>query len=558
MNRRFLLFLCGVFFSCASQNPIAKKIDYSDTASVLYETERTENLLTEGKILEALSKAKNLMKNAKGLFQVEAVYKKSLNKAQEEFAAFVKNADWEKALIYFRSLRAAENTPKTITEDEIKKHQAAAWLKNGWRVLSDLNKSGKSVSEHNTPSSKAVAEMIKGTVTVIADKGMKIERGVGYADRMMGSGFFIDEKGHFITNYHVIQSEVDPKYEGYSRLYIKSLDDPNSKLPVKAVGWDPILDLALVKAEVEPQAIFKLGSSKSLNIGDKIYAIGSPAGLEKTLTSGIVSAKNRRLLSLGDVLQIDAPINRGNSGGPVIDESGFVQAVAFAGLEQNEGLNFAVPVELLKAVLPALYKGGEVEHCWLGLYGTEISSVTDFSGEGISASYVMPGSPAYKAGIPDGAVISEIDTVPVKKIDDVKKYLLYAGTGSILRVAGFVKNDEDKYEKKEWFVFLEKRPEMPGGLIFKNDIPSRAVLPFYGFKLEYAGSKKTFRIKSVEPGSYADEAGFSQNDFIEIRNVTYNEKTGVIYTLFYAKKLKSGYIESFIGAWAYADNPSYL
>lgn len=560
MNKFLFFFLCIIFplfLSCVSQNEIQKKIDYSDKFSVLYETQITEKILTEGRILEALAKAKNLTENTNSIAQVEFVYQKTLKKAFEEFSLCVKNGEWEKALIYCRSFSAAGIDQKIASESEIKKNRAEAWLKEGKTVLSGLDKKESSINAP-APSSKIVAGLIQGTVTVIVDKGMRLERGIGYAEKALGSGFFIDEKGYFITNYHVIQSEVDPKYEGYSRLYIKSLEDSNEKLPAKVIGWDPILDLALVKTEAKPKTVFKLGSSKDLSIGDKIYAIGSPVGLEKTLTSGIVSAKNRRLLSLGDVLQIDAPINHGNSGGPVVDERGFVQAVAFAGLEQNEGLNFAVPVELLKSVLPALYKGGEVAHCWLGAYGTEINALSDFSGTGVCAAYVTPGSCAYNAGIPDGAVVSEINSFPVKKIDDIKQYLLNCETGSILRVTGFVKNSELKYEKKNWFVFLEKRPEMPGSIIFKNDIPSRTVLPFYGFNLEYAGSRRRFRIRDIERGSYADEAGFSKNDFIEIRSMDYDEKSSVIHTLFYAKKLKSGYIESFVGAWAYADSPSYF
>ena len=130
---------------------------------------------------------------------------------------------------------------------------------------------------------------------------------------MIGSGFFIDANGYLITNYHVIQSEVDPEYEGFSRVYIKRAENPTVRIPAKVVGWDATFDLALLKMEINPEVYFQLGSAEDLNIGSRIYAIGSPAGLEQTLTSGIVSAQNRRLLSLGSVLQIDAPVNHGSS-----------------------------------------------------------------------------------------------------------------------------------------------------------------------------------------------------------------------------------------------------
>ena len=104
-----------------------------------------------------------------------------------------------------------------------------------------------------------------------------------------------------------------------------------------------MFDLALVKTELTPRMVFQLGTSDQLKVGNRIYAIGSPAGLEQTLTSGIVSAQKRRLLSLGDVLQIDAPINHGNSGGPIVDEAGRVQAVVFAGIESYEGSTSRFP-----------------------------------------------------------------------------------------------------------------------------------------------------------------------------------------------------------------------
>ena len=209
---------------------------------------------------------------------------------------------------------------------------------------------GYGIQKSQTPV-KNISKCIEGTVTVWVDLGIKVQGGMGYADRVIGSGFFIDERGYFVTNHHVIADVVDPKYEGYGKVYIKLAGDEETRIPAKVIGWDKVHDLALLKTEIKPPYVFSLGSSNDLRVGDRVYAIGSPLGLESTLTSGIVSSTNRKLFTTGSVLQIDAAVNSGNSGGPCIDLNGNVQAVVFAGIQKYQGLNFAIPVEYLKQEL---------------------------------------------------------------------------------------------------------------------------------------------------------------------------------------------------------------
>ena len=130
----------------------------------------------------------------------------------------------------------------------------------------------------------------------------------------------------------MIADLVDKKSESFSRLFIKLAGDSDTRIPAKVIGYDSEIDLALIKTEVEAPYVFSLGSSADLDAGDKIYAIGSPVGLERTLTSGIVSATDRKLFTLASVMQIDAAVNQGNSGGPCIDENGNVQGVVFAAM----------------------------------------------------------------------------------------------------------------------------------------------------------------------------------------------------------------------------------
>ena len=500
--------------------------------------------------IEALSIARNLKENRNDVEEARGIYQKALKYAEEVLKDKIEKKDWSGAFLYFTSIKACEpsfddNLLKTITS------QLSASLDEKYPSLSKIR------NKINSPKiAKTIDEMIDATVTVFVDKGIKVEKGMGYSDIILGSGFFIDEQGHFITNYHVIQSEVDSKYEGYSKLYIKNFEGSKDKIPCKVIGYDALLDLALVKAQVTPSHIFKLGSSKDLKVGNKCYAIGSPLGLERTVTQGIISSKDRQLIPLAGVIQLDAAINHGSSGGPMVGENGEVQGVVFAGVTKTQGLNFAIPVELLKLILPNLYNGGEYSHSWLASYGRDIDE-TDEVSSGIVASYTMPSGAAAMAGISDGDIITHINDKEVKNLGNLKLILMELPFSSIVKLTGKVKT-EDGWQNKNWFPVLQKRPESPASLIYKKDTVQRCILPFYGLILENTGHKKRFRVKDVLRHSYGDEAGFMINDYLEIRNMQLDEDKGIVQTLFYAKKLKAAYIESFIGATTYIDNPGYF
>ena len=545
-----IFFLLALFvYSCKTTKEV-KKVDYSDTLSVLCEVDKVTSKIEKNETIKALSIAKNLVENRGDVEEARFIYQKALKHTKESLKDKIEKKDWRQAFIYFNSIKACEPT----FEDDILK-----------TILSEINENLvkknpsllRIINNSDSPKvAKTIDEMINATVTVFVDRGIKVEKGMGYSDIILGSGFFIDEMGHFITNYHVIQSEVDSKYEGYSRAYIKNFEGSKDKIPCKVIGYDPLLDLALVKAQVTPSHIFKLGTSENLQVGNKCYAIGSPLGLERTITQGIISSKDRQLIPLASVIQLDAAINHGSSGGPMVDENGQVQGVVFAGVTKTQGLNFAIPVELLRLILPSLYDGGEYSHGWLGSYGRDIDETDDIS-SGIVASYIMPSGAASNAGIIDNAVITHINDNEVKNLASLKFLLMKLPASSIIKVSGKVKT-EDGWQDKNWYPVLQKRPESPASIIYKNDTVQRCVLPFYGLLLENAGHKRHFRVKDVIRHSYGDEAGFMVNDYLEIRNMQIDESKNIIQTLFYAKKLKAAYIESFIGATTYSDNSGYF
>lgn len=408
-----------------------------------------------------------------------------------------------------------------------------------------------------------VADYIRGTVTIWVDLGIQVSRGLGYANRAIGSGFFIDKKGYIITNYHVIQPEVDPEYEGYSRIYIKLPSDPETRIPAKVVGWDPLLDLALLKTEIDAPYVFPLGSSQDLDVGQRIYAIGSPAGLEWTLTSGIVSAKGRRLLAMGPVMQIDAAINSGNSGGPIIDEKGNVEAIVFAGMLEYEGLNFAIPVEYLKSQLPILAAGGLREHGWIGAFGKD-NPVNQFSEtpQGLLVQYLMPGGSGQRAGLKKGDVITAVNGIAVTGIDDFHNILKTMVPETIVTLSVFSPATADEVPSSERLlsVYLEKRPKQPGYEIYQRDLISNAFLPIFGMELQSATAKnkKSYTVVSVLPGEIADESGFSVHDPVDIIKIEVPKTKDALYAQLYTKKRKNGYFEVSIGVAAPLDSPFYF
>ncbi|MGP1520471.1 MAG: S1C family serine protease [Treponema sp.] len=549
VSRIVFLVLIVSLFSCKTTEEV-KKVDYSDVLSVLCEVDKVSSKLEKKDDIEALSIARNLIENRNDVEQARNSYQKALEHVIDRLKEKIEKKDWQGAFLYYSSIKTCEPTfddsfLRTIT------NEANAVLYKKYPSLSKI------INKVNSSKiAKTIDEMIDATVTVFVDKGIKVEKGMGYSDIILGSGFFIDEEGHFITNYHVIQSEVDPKYEGYSKLYIKNFEGGKDKIPAKVIGYDPLLDLALVKAQVTPSHIFKLGSSKSLRVGNKCYAIGSPLGLERTLTQGIISSKDRQLLPLTQVIQLDAAINHGSSGGPMVDENGEVQGVVFAGVTKTQGLNFAIPVELLKLILPSLYAGGEHTHSWLGCYGKDVDETDDVS-SAVIASYVMPSGAASMAGIAGNTIITHVNDKEVKDLATLKLLFMELPVSSIVKVSGKIKV-EGGWEEKNWFSLLQKRPEAPASLIYKKDTVQRCVLPFYGLLLENMGHKKRFRVKDVIRHSYGDESGFMVNDYLEIRNMQVDENKGIVQTLFYAKKLKAAYIESFVGAATYIDNPGYF
>ena len=387
------------------------------------------------------------------------------------------------------------------------------------------------------PPPPPFADMLGGMVTVWVDRGVELHRGVGIPDRVIGSGFFIDRRGHVLTNYHVIQSEVDPKYEGYSRLFLRLSDRGDERVPAKVVGYDRIFDVALLKAEVEPGYVFSSAGADALTPGDKVVAIGTPGdlSLSKTVTSGIISATGRRFLQMGDALQVDAPLNPGNSGGPLLNASGELVGITFAGLEQFEGINFGISYHWIQRVLPKLYRGGAVEHLWLG-----ISMHRD--GDALVVTYVLPGSPAARAGLTPGDRLVRVGHHAVEDIVGVQRHLLGYHAPTLVEVV--VERDGDRMSR---LVGLERRPFSPVEVALQRDTRDHALLPLFGLGVERIGRtlvREEHRVTRVVPGSVADESRISVDDPVRIEEFGVDGASRTAWLRVLVKKRRAGYLQA--------------
>jgi S1-C subfamily serine protease len=291
----------------------------------------------------------------------------------------------------------------------------------------------------------------------------------------IGSGFVIDREGHVVTNNHVAEAADE---------LLVTLADEHT-VPAEVVGTDPGSDLAVLKIDVPPEelTVAELGKSATLQVGQRAIAIGNPFGLERTVTTGVISSLGRTLprsdsaFQLAQLIQTDAAINPGNSGGPLLNSRGQVIGVNTAIASNsgtNSGVGFAIPVDILQRVVPELIAHGRYRHPWLGISGGTISpemvEAADLPVEtGVLISELEPDSPADRAGLrggdqqvlvsgvpmlTGGDIVIAIDNVEVKRFDDVVNYLAsYSSVGDVVTLT--VVRDGTRVEID---VTLEERP----------------------------------------------------------------------------------------------------
>lgn len=251
----------------------------------------------------------------------------------------------------------------------------------------------------------------------------------------LGSGVIIDNKGHILTNYHVINEAT--------KINIRLHNGKNKN--VKMIGYDEKIDLAILKIqEVNEEEILpiKIGDSENLNVGDIVLAIGNPFGIGNTVTQGIVSGlgsirarlnENSEVLSewLDNLIQTDAAINPGNSGGALIDIEGNLIGINIAIVSQtgaNHGVGFAIPINTAKKVMNDLIEKGHIPRGWLGVELSDLTQeIIDYLGYddnfGVYVQSVIKYSPAWEGGIHHGDIITKINEIPIKNSSESLKII---------------------------------------------------------------------------------------------------------------------------------------
>jgi serine protease Do len=325
-----------------------------------------------------------------------------------------------------------------------------------------------------------------------------------------GSGFLISEDGYAVTNNHVVEKATT----------VEVATDDGKTYSAKVVGTDPRTDLALIKIEGGSFPFVKL-ADKAPRVGDWVLAVGNPFGLGGTVTAGIVSARGRDIGAgpYDDFLQIDAPVNRGNSGGPTFNTEGSVIGVntaIFSPSGGSVGIAFAIPSETVKTVVAQLKDKGSVTRGWIGV---QIQPVTPEiadglglkSAEGALVAEPQKDGPAVKAGVEAGDVIASIDDQPVRNARDLARKIGGMPPGAAVKLGIIRKGD-----RKTINLTLGELPNVQDARaeVDPSDREGRGEGAHLGLSLAPAGREPGVVVTEVDPSSPSAEFGFKPGDVI--------------------------------------------
>lgn len=301
----------------------------------------------------------------------------------------------------------------------------------------------ESVAKSATPGVVGIS-VLKVDSSSIFDRNAAEKWGVG-------SGLIVSSNGYILTNNHVAG--------GYNKRLIVSLSDGRNVDGI--VKWaDPVLDLAVVKINLENLPVIPLGDSSKVNVGETAIAIGNPLGLQfqRTVTSGIISALNRTIKIdaedggsnyMEDLIQTDASINPGNSGGPLLNSKGEAIGINTIKVTSAEGMGFAIPINVTKPIIDKFVKTNDFVETYMGIfaYDKEIIPYLDSSvkvDNGIYVSDIDENGPAYKSGLRKGCIITQVDNLKVETMLQLRTYLYTKNPGDVVNVTHYA-HEQDKY-----------------------------------------------------------------------------------------------------------------
>ena len=311
----------------------------------------------------------------------------------------------------------------------------------------DENADAKPLAGNDFDPAQIYRERAAGVVTILALFGP--QGSAAASDAAQGSGFVVSEDGYILTNSHVVttagEGDATATAEAASTVFVEFRD--GDRVRARVVGWDIYDDVGLVKVDPSDHALtpVPLGDSARVVVGEPVAAIGSPFGNDSSLSVGVVSATERSIASLTssydlvDAIQTDAPINRGNSGGPMFDARGRVIGINSQIRSESgnaEGVGFAVPINSARRSMEQLIKSGRVRYAWLGVSTQTLTAkLAEHFGypkaEGAAVQMVVDGSPAARAGIQGGGSEKEFTGIPFRPGGD----LIVAIDGAAVRTA---------------------------------------------------------------------------------------------------------------------------
>jgi serine protease Do len=335
-----------------------------------------------------------------------------------------------------------------------------------------------------------------------------------FKQRSLGSGFIIDKEGYILTNNHVVEKA--------SVIKVTLSDD--KEYDAKVVGKDAKTDIALIKINTRNSLpVASLGDSDKLEVGDWVFAVGNPYGLDHTVTAGIVSAKGRAIGQgpYDDFIQTDASINPGNSGGPLFNLQGEVIGINTAIFSGGQGIGFALPIKMVKTLLPQLKSKGKVVRGWLGVVVQKVTPelARNFALKGIEGaliSDIVDNSPAAKSSLRRGDVIISVDGKAIKEMEDLPKIVAQIEIGNKAKI-GVIREgrpiDIDVIVA-EAIEEIKETPQSTGpeverslGLIVQNITPEIA-------RYLNMRDRKGVIVTDIQPGSPAEDGDLRPGDII--------------------------------------------